>query len=310
MSKFLKSSIFFSLGLLIVISLGLILPNNQAQKSVDYSLLQKHQLLKKPQTNRLILTGGSNVLFGINSEILSDSLNKITINHAIHAGYGLKYILDDLGRFIKNGDIIIVAPEYSHFLKNNYLGKEPLLFSLTVIPNNLSLISLEQFSAVAEYIPKYSMNRMKSYLSNVLLNTVTTPSKPQNYTQYAVNTYGDHIAHWEKVAQPYNNYVFTGELNLNALEHLKSFEREVNRSGARLLLTFPSVTHEIYQLNKEKIQLIEKSFNTFDFAVIGVPKMFAYEKELFFDSPYHLNKNGAEKRSNQLSNELKKLLND
>ena len=37
------------------------------------------------------------------------------INYGLHAGIGLKYMIDDISTYARKGDIIVFAPEYEHF---------------------------------------------------------------------------------------------------------------------------------------------------------------------------------------------------
>src|SRR5688572_3873186 len=110
MKKFIKNVIVFFIGFILLLLTGILLPDNNPVQSNDYSIIDKHQLLQKKDPPRLILAGGSNVAFGFNSKRIADSLNINVINTAIHAGYGLKYIIDDLKPFLKQGDIVILSP--------------------------------------------------------------------------------------------------------------------------------------------------------------------------------------------------------
>lgn len=78
---------------------------------------------------RIIFVGGSNLAFGLDSQRIKDSLNINVINYGLHAGIGLKYMVDDISTYARKGDIIVFAPEYSHFYSGLAYGE-----SITIAP--------------------------------------------------------------------------------------------------------------------------------------------------------------------------------
>lgn len=57
---------------------------------------KKCQLLEDTPSPRIIFVGGSNLAFGLDSQRIKDSLNINVINYGLHAGIGLKYMIDDI----------------------------------------------------------------------------------------------------------------------------------------------------------------------------------------------------------------------
>ena len=307
MKKFLINSFIFFFVIVALIAIGVLLPNKNTSRSIDYALIKKHKLINSEKRPKLILTGGSNVLFGFNSEIISQRINKPVINHAIHAGYGLQYIIDDLlEQNIGQNDIIILAPEYSHFIGNSRFGKEPLLFSLTAIPENIKLLRPQQLLNMSSFLPKFAFGRIKSFVYN--LKSKQTPSissSKKNYTEYSINAHGDHNTHWGLEKTTFDNYEFTGQIDDGALEMLQDFHEKIKTVGATLIITFPSLTQSSYQLNADTINKIYEKLVKNDFPILGHPKDYVFENTLFYDTPYHLNGKGVLKRSHLLLDHLK-----
>lgn len=300
MTKFLKNCLLFFVVLSMLIMVGLLLPNNSPERSIDYSLIKKHQLLEKTKAAKIILTGGSNVLFGFNSKLIADSLNKPVINHAIHAGYGMKYILDDIIPYVKKNDIVVFSPEYSHFLEKNYLGKEPLLFSLTAVPKNIKKINLSQVLNVLSFIPKFSIDRVKSFMYYILKPDTGKSKKENFYGEFSINEYGDNHTHWSKDKQSFKAYDFNLSTNDYAFEYLYKIQEVIEEKQAKLIVVFPSLCNSSYEINKKTIKHIDTKLKEFDINIIGKPTKFTYEDALHFDTPYHLNGKGVLKRTNQV----------
>lgn len=307
MKKFIINSILFFFSIVSFFLVGILLPNNSKVRSIDYSILKKHQLLENEKNAKIILTGGSNVLFGFNSKMLTDSLQKKTINHSIHAGYGLKYILDDAEHFAKEDDVIVLSPEYSHFLGTGFWGKEPLLFSLTAKPENLKLISLKQYVNVLGFIPKFSIERIKSFAYNVIFSNKNVIDKQnrKTYGEFAINEFGDNDTHWKKSKQNFKFYNFQDPLNHEAFNYLANFQKKAQEKGVKLLLVYPSLCNSVYNQNKEIIEKIDSELKKRKINVVGKPSDFTYNDNLFFDSPYHLNGEGVKIRTKQVLSILK-----
>ncbi len=309
MKHFIKHSVVFAVGVFLLVFIGLVLPNNNPVRTVDYSLLTKHNLLQQNKQPKVVLTGGSNVIFGFNSQILQDNLNYPVVNHAIHAGYGLKYIMEDVLQFVNKGDVIVLSPEYSHFIGDNYYGKEPLLFSLTVKPSNLKLVSLQQVASVSEFIPQFSFDRIKSFAYNKVKNQLRRTNSEKNYTEFSINKFGDHYTHWDDKSKDLKFYNFNGVVNVAVIEFLNSINSQIKRKGAKFFISFPSLCSSTYKKNKKTIIAIEKKLKKYgDFKILDTPKDHVYEDELFYDTSYHLNGDGVTIRSKKLASELKEQL--
>ena len=121
MKKFVaRVSLFIGILLLpVVLVVAFAIATPPVSKSLSGSYLfagkQKDFLLATVESPRIIFIGGSNLAFGTNSQMIKDSLGLNPVNTGLHASLGLKYMLDNTYRYIKKGDIVVVAPEYEHF---------------------------------------------------------------------------------------------------------------------------------------------------------------------------------------------------
>ena len=160
MKLFIRDIVVFSSVIAIALIVGFVLPATpRASKSLLFSKINKDELLLKDLDNRIILIGGSNVSFGFKSELFKDSLNLNPVNTGIHASIGLIYMLENGVENIKEGDIIVVAPEYSQFYGNFAYGGNELL--RTVLDVDYSHLSLRQWMNVMRLIPAYSFSKLK-----------------------------------------------------------------------------------------------------------------------------------------------------
>ena len=82
---------------------------------VDSLYKYKEYRMSKLDAPRLIIVGGSNVLFGINTEEVEKSTGYKVINFGVHAGMDFDYIYYRLKKNIHKGDIVVMPLEYSYY---------------------------------------------------------------------------------------------------------------------------------------------------------------------------------------------------
>src|SRR4051812_14897263 len=79
------------------------------------AVLEKDRLIRNTPSPKIILVGGSNLAFGIDSKAIQDSLGLKVVNMGLYAKLGLRYMLAQVKPYIKPGDIVVVVPEYDQF---------------------------------------------------------------------------------------------------------------------------------------------------------------------------------------------------
>src|SRR5438105_4157685 len=118
MHKFIiKSSLFFLILLLSFFLIGLSEKPIAAPSDFMAAIIDKHKQIDIIKSPKIILGGGSNLAFGIDSKKLETAFNMPVINMGLHAGLGLTFILNELKYSIKKNDIVFLSIEYG-------LGKE------------------------------------------------------------------------------------------------------------------------------------------------------------------------------------------
>ncbi|EAS9682350.1 hypothetical protein EOI71_22450, partial [Salmonella enterica] len=80
---------------------------------------KKEQISKDKKSNRIIFLAGSNGLFGLNSNIISNITEKNAINLAMHASLDISYYRMLLEKNITDGDIVILPLEYEYYFRKN-----------------------------------------------------------------------------------------------------------------------------------------------------------------------------------------------
>lgn len=280
-------------------------PTPRAKSSLLFSKVLKDSLLEHTPAPRLILAGGSNVSFGIDSQMLKDSLSLNPINTAIHANLGLVYIMENTLEYIREGDIVLLMPEYSHFYGDAAYGKEELLrVILDVKPTDFSLLGMQQLYGVLPFLPKYAFKKFskKEYFG---IKTAGV------YSVAAFNSYGDTDAHWrlqKKDFKPYRK--FRGKYNKDVINEIRDYEEALNEKGASLIISFPAIQEKAYLNMEGGIGRVEEALKEAGFQLLGSPERYTFSDEKMFNTSYHLGRRGVTERSLLLIEDFRKAIQD
>lgn len=306
MKSFLSKIIKFTTILVIILWLGILfIPDKSVKSSILGAYPTKHKLLKQTTRKKIILLGGSNLSFGIDSKQIEKALKKPVINMGIHAGIGLEFMMNDIKPYISAGDTVILVPEYEHFYTDNFYGEMELISVLFDIePHSKNIINNKQWLHLFKYLPTYSAKKIKNFIPSILKNKEETISI---YHKNSFNENGDAYLHW---SLPNQNYLpaiknkGTETVNKDVINQILELKKYINDVNANLLIFPPVIDETSYNnqefiINKIKNELADNQIN-----FISPPLKYKYSNQLFFNSYYHLNKKGVEKRTLQLSNEL------
>ncbi|SCX82041.1 hypothetical protein [Flavobacterium caeni] len=303
MKQFLKKTVLFLCIPMAVMLIGLLLPPTpRAEQSLLLVAPIKDSMLQHVKQPRIILVSGSSMGFGLVSQIVKDSLHRNPINTGIHGGMGLYYLLDNTAQYIQKGDIVVLAPEYHQFFGDFCEGNEELLRVYFDNKNGLDFFKLRavQLKKTYPYIPRYAMSK---FIPSQYFNLKTQ----EFYSKRAFNEYGDVNQHWGQTWP--NPVVFEkidGDyLNTDVLQAVVEFNELVKSKGATLYFTFPGYLEHSFGVGKPQIKEFEAALRKTNLTILGTPEQYIMTPDLIFDTPYHLTKEGATKRTQLLVKDLK-----
>ena len=300
MKPFLYRCACFSLIGAAFVLLGVLLPATpRATSSLLFAERDKNTRLETTEGSRIILVGGSNLSFGVDSEPLEKTFNRKVVNTGIHASIGLKYMLENTSQYVKNGDIVIVAAEYSHYFRDyEYVSDELLRTVFDVNRSNFKLLSNKQILMLIPLMPRYGLGKFKP-------NEYHGFTHNDVYSVTSFNEYGDVHAHWDLPQRDFD----TGRegatpLNLEVIRNLETFQQQMNDKGALLLVTFPCIHDISYNNDKKRITELEQQLRDSKLTILGNSENYKFPAEMIFDTPFHLTKKGVHLRTQQLIKDL------
>jgi hypothetical protein len=281
---------------------------------INNSFVIKDNYAKSINIPKIVFTGGSSVLYGVNTIDIEKELNTPTVNMAIHAGLQADYIIHRAKSILKSGDIVILSFEYEALRWNGEQNPARTDYILThdkMYFNNMNFY--EQLSMI------YSINSTDLFKS--IIQQIKTPVKlvvgknVRGYNADSLNINGDET--YKNGIRPtvsdYNHIPFPlHDLKETiGLSKIKDFSLWCKNNNIKLFITYPNMINqeEYYQdsyLNY--FRFLKGYFNDNDIKVIGSPHDAMYPLKYFYDTSYHMNEKGSQIRTKNLIKRIKPII--
>jgi len=312
MKRFIGKISLFSFFVLLFLIFGVSRITTGWQGDYMFALIDKFENLKTEQSPKIVLIGGSNLAFGMDSETISQYYDMPVMNMGLHAGIGLRFLLEGIEPYIKKSDIIIIVPEYSHFY-DTYLGTGldlvPVLFH--VYPQGIKLLTFRQLLLILSTFPRYSIDNLydayitgrayKKYEHNI-------------YARNNFNCYGDMTAHWKESSQ--SNYQYKDmkvrPINAKMMKDLEKYILYYQSQGVEVVILPPAIVSTVAQTIKGEIQQVTETLAKYDNRAYQYfhPERYALPDSLGYDTRYHFLKPGIDIRVQYLIEDLNLFLKD
>ena len=272
------------------------------------AVLEKDRLIRNAPSPKVILVGGSNLAFGIDSRMMQDSLGMTVVNMGLYAKLGLKYMLAQVLPYIRQGDVVVVVPEYDQFYGDFANGDHTLNTALLYAPDDRVGDFIRSYSIVDVVLRPRVENARRSFLRAAAAaigreHQFFPPDTNPVYNRRSFNEYGDVVSHLgRKGMNPDSIYV--GPLpsletfNDETIEQLNEVADEAKRRSATAYFMFPSYIDRSLELNRAAIDSLRTKIESgMKIPVVGTPRDFSYPGTMFFDTRYHLNEDGRRIRT-------------
>lgn len=259
----------------------------------------KCELLENTESPRIIFVGGSNLAFGLDSKRIEDSLKINVVNYGLHAGIGLIFMLDDVSGYVRQGDILVIAPEYNHFYES--INIETFTYVQAIAHwKKLHLLDFYQWMKLMKGLP--------------VLFAYTSPSSPHEgvYSYSSFNEYGDVVGHWGKEGKG-DLIVIPKVIDVPFDKKFgKYFLRKVNELDEKCkVVVIPPICRETaYQVMKNNIDEIADFLEQGSHPFIVHPCEHVLPDEYAYDTDYHMNYKGVQKYTSFVIEELKPIVLD
>jgi len=262
-------------------------------------------LLKNTPSPRIILIGGSNVSFGIDSELMQQTLGIPVINDGLHAGLGIAP-LREVQEYIRPGDVIILSLEYQLFSSREVMAGDPVFLSdwIEYSPRRIKYLSHPWRQAPALYATM--LQRKVNRAVNTVLFGGSLDQLRNVFIGTKYNLNGDFIGHLNQASTPRSKISFApypiSTVQKGIFIFLEDFQQAVRAKGAEVYFEAPaSRKSNCDTTGKTTLANFFKLFEKRSSISVLTPfDEVCLPDKYFFDNAYHLNAEGRQVRTQRL----------
>ena len=269
-------------------------------------LAPKFDRLNGIEEPKIIIVGGSNVAFGLDSQLLSRHVGMPVVNFGLYATLGTKLMMDVSKSNINPGDIIVLAPEMDEQTLSLYFNAEAALQGMESDWSMLRHIPEENRADLMGGVYEYVTAKIK-YLREGVLDPAGV------YNRDSFNEYGDIV-----YPRPHNTMLLGYDPNMTIrltpalvdpefARYVNDYTAYCEALGATVYFSFPPMNASATEASTTEDTLFDFSsylYNTLDCKVIGNVNDYIIEENYFYDSNFHLNDSGVILRTSLLAHDI------
>jgi hypothetical protein len=273
--------------------------------------LKEKILIRNKNTEKIIVVGGSNVAFGIDSIEIKKAFGIETINFGCMAGIGPEVLLSKIKNHTSNGDIIIFCWEFGLYRfersGSNFTYLNLIFGPLTTLRSNYPIMDKIRLNL------KYPTSHIRTSMA-VAYNPFANPEIFRcswNFDEYGnVRSIQEQIVkEKELINSPLSALMTELTITNDVKEMLTDFVHSCRNNNIKVLSTWPNTFNNPKYI---KNKVVEKNFlkikdfwQNLDVPIIGMPEDSMLTAEFFHDTYYHLNSKGVKIRTKKLIDNLK-----
>ena len=307
-----KRILLFILALILLIPTillcyGMSLPEYYGE-SYYAQLPELYEKLKNTEGNKVIIVGGSNVAFGVNSAQMEAILREYgfdytVCNFGLYAAVGTSAMLELSEDFVKAGDVVILAIEPSSETFSTYFGATAMHKCAESNPEMLLHLNKNQHSNLVGNYLAYLQERAEIQRTGLL------PQAEGVYAKASFNENGDMI--YDRAGNTMLlGYDTTAPIDLSQIVYEPAFTEQVNayiasaeQKGAAVLMSFsPMNRGAMVDASEDTVyRFFLELQDKFHCPIISDPNKYIMDSGWFYDSNFHLNNAGTAIRTYTLT---------
>lgn len=254
---------------------------------------------------RLVTTGGSGAHYTVDAQLIEQELGIPVLNLGLDGPPGLDVLLSSISGKIRQGDIVLLIPEYLILLDKEGLGDRSVTFSTAIgHPEFLKNIPPKR---VAQDLLLLGSPTLRALTKSSI--DVIEKGRMTGYYSDPVTDHGDPTVLKKRGSVKWWQMKINSSISKHAIERISKFRQEVEAKGATLVLALPWVyastddqtVRNVKRTAEElaKIAPLIYDRNSFDIKT---------DSSLFADTHYHLNREARRLRSLELSEQLRPMI--
>lgn len=308
-SLLVKAFAILLIGVILLLMICYAVLNTESKFAPTYqSVIQrKYDKLINTKDKKIVIVGGSNAGFGIDSVLLEEITGYPVVNMGLHAGFGSLYNTEIAKRHVNKDDILILAYEYGIKSEN--------FESLGDI--NLIMAAMDGRLDMYKEIP---LKNMPEILGNVFKfakykrNTNSNPKPTDVYGSASFDEMGNmtykrnkcYIVDYDKRINTYGAVYGNDILPENdEYKYLKDLNKYITKRGASVYLTSAVLLDDAYHgTEQELLDYAKELEKRTGIKFISNPNDYLFPIEYMYDTIYHCNDMGEKERTRLLAEDL------
>lgn len=297
---------FVALQAVILIPLVYLGHYHQTSRHYLCSVCDKLERLKTAPGPRIIFVGGSNLAFGLDSEMIAKETGYNPINLGVHANFGVGCQIRMIKKHLRSGDLIVLAPEYRVFHQHGTRCSKELAIELyNLWPGCLPYFQPD-LDVSLPAVAKPPLNLLADRIAHArkYFSHIADPEPPGIYERNSFNEYGDHVNHHGIAPNTVDRSIGKLQWSMglsdmrDAIELFNDFTKHCRESGAQVVFSHAPVSQPNLDRNPELRKVFEANLaNSLDCPIITNLDDLGFKEDMLFDTEYHLTQVGASKRT-------------
>ncbi len=268
------------------------------------------KLILLEDKRKLVFFGGCSMSYGLSSELIDEQFGSrfTVLNLGVIGGVDAGFQFDCISNYLSDGDILVHAPEVGSVFQ--FMGvrfADPRIFMMA--EGNFDLLALADMSCLPNAF---------ATLAEFNAGRRNLPAGEYSDCTEVYNIYGDIIKPrpftGEKYGDGSDSYGYSPEC-ADSLGNLCDEYDAMREKGVEVYFSYSPVNLDgISERKRQELvwmdfeQKCDKALSERGYTVISSARDYLYSGEYFYDRDYHLNDKGAIIRTNQLIDDLKKVI--
>jgi hypothetical protein len=257
----------------------------------------KHDLLVHTSSPKIVFTGGSNALFGIDSELMEKNLKTPVINYSIQAGVPISFYIKEISPHIGKGDTVLLVLEYGYYY--GVARDEAIATLVETYPNG-----------IPSFLPEYWQQAPQ--IMKLVFRNEYTRAKDTSIISREYNKWGDAVYmldyKGETAVDTENGTIADiSAIDPKVIQQINDFSRESKTKGANVVIFFPSISKSQFDPQRENAKkLYDYLISHLDCTILGTPEEYAFPDKYITNTTYHLDGEGRRIRTEMMIAELQR----
>lgn len=309
------------LALAMIVSLLAIIMLVPDENNYAKATLLKHERLETLEGRKVVMVGGSNLAYGLESDVIEQATGCPTVNMGMNGYFGARYMLNEVRPSLHEGDIVVIAFEWDNYGKTvDGVGKD--LFAVTKAnPGAVAYLTPLQVAMATSNIPYVAQAKLFRVLDETARGLVSSGEDGDAAIDVlnrievleGFDEQGDLNSHdgivWEMQYEQGSDLETLG-LETGIIELIKSFSADMEERGVTVLVSYTPTMRSYFDEQSAVISEAHRQLTTGTDAVNAprAPEAFAFGTEYFFDTVYHLKTTTRAERSQMVADDIHKVL--